>query len=79
MWWDFFTGTSFFILAVARPHGYGLTESRKRELDSRYEAESEQQAIDWINAVLGTSLVSGGPKVVQVYILFIWIDKNMCY
>ncbi|XP_066922046.1 myophilin-like [Clytia hemisphaerica] len=48
-----------------RPVGYGFTAETTKRIDDKYDAESEREAIDWINAVLGGQEVSYGKDNVQ--------------
>jgi len=38
---------------MTRPIGFGLTAETTRKLDAKYDLNSEAEAIDWVNAVLG--------------------------
>lgn len=38
-----------------RPVGFGYTAETTKKIDAKYDLESEQQAVEWINAVLGGS------------------------
>ena len=51
----------------SRPFGYGLTAETKSKINSKYSEESEQQAVWWIESVLGEEAFNGavGPKEVH--------------
>jgi len=44
-------------MAANRPRGYGITAETTKKIDAKYDVESEQEALQWINAVLGDGTV----------------------
>lgn len=41
-----------------RPKGYGLTAEVMRKVEEKYDLQAEQEAVEWINAVLGGTELS---------------------
>jgi len=48
-----------------RPTGYGFTAETTKKIDLKYDAESEREAVDWINACMGGKEVAYGKDNVQ--------------
>lgn len=47
---------------ATRPHGYGLTGEVNRKINQKYSLELEQQARQWMEAVLQRELVEGADQ-----------------